>query len=209
MMPSAEDVRRLGLLGGTFDPIHNGHLALADHAWHRLGLDRVWFIPASIPPHKRRNDMASAAVRWQMTAAAVAPSAPRFVATDIELRRAGPSFTIDTLRQVRAAVGPDVELFWIVGRDNISDIPRWYQPEEIVALATVVVGGRPGTHAPEEVPPWLASRLIVLDGPNVGISSTEVREQARAGRIDPEVVPEPVRRIIARERLYGYPGAVG
>jgi len=200
------NVRRLGLLGGTFDPIHRGHLALAEYAWYHVPLDQVWFIPAFLPPHKLKRPAAPAEIRWEMTCAAVAPFMPRFVAVDLELRRGGFSFTVDTLAEIRARVSAEVELFWIIGRDNVREIPTWYRPEELTALATIVAGGRPGASIPQEVPPWLSTRLILLDGPDVAISSTHVREQVGKGILDADALPEPVRRIIARERLYGHSG---
>ena len=204
MMPSSEGVHRLGLLGGTFDPVHRGHLALAEYAWHRLSLDRVWFIPSASPPHKRSVTMAPADVRFEMTEAAVRPLVPRFVAVDIELRRRGLSFTVQTLRQIREHVPPEAELYWIIGRDNVADIANWHMPEQIVALATVVAGGRPGAPIPSAPPEWLTSRLVTLDGPDVPISSTQIRTQLAGGFLDREAIPEGVAQIIAREGLYGY-----
>ena len=204
MMPSSEGVHRLGLLGGTFDPVHRGHLALAEYAWHRLSLDRVWFIPSASPPHKRSVTMAPADVRFEMAEAAVRPLVPRFVAVDIELRRRGPSFTVQTLRQIREHMPPETELYWIIGRDNVADIPKWHMPEEIVRLATVVSGGRPGSRVPDDLPQWLASRLVNLDGPDMPVSSTRIRDQIARGVLDKDAIPEAVGQIIAREGLYGY-----
>lgn len=199
-------IRRLGLLGGTFDPIHRGHLALAEYAMEHLPLDQVWFIPSARPPHKTRRIVAPPDIRWEMTRKAVEPYEPRFVPVNIELRRAGFSFTVHTIAEIRRLVGADVELFWVIGRDNVSEIPNWHRPRQLVALAAIVAGGRPGAELPEEVPAWLSPRLILLDGPNVAISSTRIREQAKMGILDPEALPEPVMRIIEREGLYGYPG---
>ena len=204
MLPSSEGIRRLGLLGGTFDPIHRGHLALAEYAWYWLTLDRVWFIPSASPPHKRSRTMAPADVRPEMTRAAVMPFAPRFVAVDIELTRAGPSYTARTLQQIRSHVAPDAELYWIIGRDNVGDIPKWHMPEEIARLATLVAGGRPGSRVPDDLPQWLSSRLVNLDGPDVPVSSTHIRDQIARGVLDKDAIPEAVAQIIAREGLYGY-----
>jgi nicotinate-nucleotide adenylyltransferase len=140
-----------------------------------------------------------------MVAAATAPYKPRLVASEIELTRVGTSFTFETVAQVRESVGPSVELFWIIGRDNIAEIPRWKSPRRIVQAATIVAGGRPGTTVPERIPLWLAGKLIILDGPNLAVSSTELRDQAAQGILDPEWIPESVRAIIMREGLYGYP----
>jgi nicotinate-nucleotide adenylyltransferase len=204
VMPPLGDTTRIGLLGGTFDPIHVGHLALADYAADHVGLDSVWFIPSAIPPHKDRPGLTSAETRWRMTEAAVKPFAPRFTAIDLEMHRAGPSYTVDTLREIREYVGNEIELFWIVGKDNLADIPRWYKPEQIAELAMIVVGGRPGDRSPASIPDWFLRRLITLDGPAVDTSSTQIRNDARMGRLDPDAIPEPVRRIIESEQLFGY-----
>jgi len=204
VIPDTAGIRRLGLLGGTFDPIHEGHLALADYAAYHAGLDRVWFIPSATPPHKRRSDLADAAIRFEMTRAAVEPYAPRFAATDIELQRDGPSYTVETLRQIRDAVGCETELFWIVGRDNLDEIPQWYQSRRIVEYVTIIAGGRPGERVPDDLPDWFCARLLLLDGPTIDVSSTRIREQAASGVIDLMSVPEPVARIIQSRGLYGY-----
>ncbi len=204
VIPDTAGVRRLGLLGGTFDPIHRAHLALADYAAYYAGLDRVWFIPSATPPHKRRSDLVDASIRFDMTRAAVEPYAPRFAVTDIELRRDGPSYTVETLRQIRDTVEPDTELFWIVGRDNLVELPHWYEPRRIVEYATIIAGGRPGEHVPDDLPDWFRERLILLDGPAVDVSSTRIREQAAKGMIDLTDVPETVVQIIQSNGLYGY-----
>lgn len=206
MLPSLNGVRRLGLLGGTFDPIHTGHLALAEHVRYHAGLDRVWFIPAAVPPHKDRGSIAPADTRLRMTVAAVEAFRPTFEAADLELRREGPSYTLDTLMSIRDAAGPDVELFWIVGRDNLAELPHWYQPERIANIARVVAGGRPGSPVPESLPQWFRSRLLLLEGPDVNVSSTSTREYIARGVIPADAIPEPVRRIIIAESLYEYPG---
>ena len=200
------NIRRLGLLGGTFDPVHRGHLALAEYAADHLPLDQVWFIPSARPPHKTKRTVTPPEIRWEMTRQAVAPYEPRFVPVNIELRRKGYSFTAQTLSEIRRLVGAEVALFWVIGRDNVAEIPNWYRPRELVALATIVAGGRPGAELPPEMPSWLSPRLILLDGPQVNLSSTRIRKQVRVGVLDPEALPEPVIRIIERERLYGYPG---
>ncbi len=206
MMPSAEGVLRLGLLGGTFDPIHEGHLALAKYARLRLKLDRVWFIPSATPPHKHASAITAAPIRMAMTAAAVEPYSPHFAATDLELAMAGPSYTARTLEFVRGHVHPETELSWIVGLDNVTEILKWYSPRRIAELAWIVAGGRPGVREPGDIPEWLRSRLTIMDGPDVPFSSTEVREQLARGVIDGDAIPDPVARIIVQERLYGYDG---
>ena len=197
--------RRVGLLGGTFDPPHNGHLALALYAQEHVGLDQIWFIPSAVPPHKMQKTSTPAALRWEMTCAAVNPYSPRLVVSDVELKRPGPSYTYQTVQRIRTMLGNEAELFWIIGRDNIAEIPLWMEPERIVEEATVIAGGRPGVPLPDDIPGWLARRLIVLQGPDLPVSSTAIREHASRGIINPEWVPGPVSEIIRREGLYGYP----
>lgn len=205
MTPSTTGVRRLGLLGGTFDPIHLSHIALADYAAYYVGLDCVWFVPAATPPHKRHADLTDAAIRLEMTRAAVEPFAPRLAVTDIELLREGPSYTVETLREIREIVEPGTELFWIVGLDNLGEIPHWYEPRRIVEYATIIAGGRPGEHVPDDLPDWFRERVHILNGPALDISSTGIREQAARGIIAPTQVPDSVAEIIRTHGLYGFP----
>lgn len=206
MLPPLTGVRRLGLLGGTFDPIHNGHLVLADHCSRHQGLDRVWFIPSGNPPHKRQTTVESADVRRRLTEAAVAPYEPRFRTVDIELRRDGPSYTADTIQEIHEYAGPGVELFWIVGRDNLSELPHWYQPERIVEYAIVLAGGRPGADDPDDLPAWFRERLVLLDGPDLDISSTDIRTALADGRVPADLLPAEVASAILQGGLYGIRG---
>lgn len=189
-------VRRLGLFGGTFDPPHLGHLALAEWARERLGLDRVLFVPAGIPPHKRRRAPSPARVREALTRLAVRGN-PAFRVSALELGRDGPSFTVDTLRALRRR-HPGVRVFLLLGEDSLRDFPTWHDPRAIRALATLAVARRPGTaRAPR------ARRGVVwLDNPGIALSSSAIRARARAGRSVRYLVPDPVAAYIARHRLY-------
>ena len=201
------EIRRLGILGGTFDPIHLGHLTLARVAADQIGLDSVWIIPASAPPHKRDRSIAPADFRWEMVTAAAQPYAPLFVPKDIELKREGFSYTADTVAQIRDIVGPETEIYWIIGIDNVGQIPHWYRPREICETVMIAAGGRPGSQLPDDLPDWLSSRLVRLNGPDLDISSTAIREEAARGIIDPAKVPPGVADVIRREKLYGFTSA--
>jgi nicotinate-nucleotide adenylyltransferase len=201
-------MRRIGLFGGTFDPPHVGHLALAEAARDRLRLDEVRFIPAGEPPHKRRGGLVPASRRLAMTRLAVR-GAHAFTVSTIETRRDGPSFTVDTLRRVRAE-SPGARLFLLLGTDSLGELVSWREPAEIARLATLVVARRPdgdwqiGGHrfsrAAGRGP--ARARIVHLDNPELAISSSLIRSRVRAGRSIRYLVPDLVARYIARHRLY-------
>jgi nicotinate-nucleotide adenylyltransferase len=186
---------KIGVFGGTFDPPHLGHLVAAQEVHFRLGLDRVLWIPAGIPPHKRDQEITPGPVRLEMVRAAIAGD-PRFEANDVEIRRPGPSYTVETLRQLRDR-GPDDELFLILGADQLAELDGWREPDEIRRLATVVGFGREG-----DGPGQVAGARIVRV-PRLDVSSTEVRRRMAAGEPVTYLVPEGVEAIVRSERLYG------
>jgi nicotinate-nucleotide adenylyltransferase len=189
-------VARTGILGGTFDPPHLGHLAAASDAWQALGLDRVLFVPASVPPHKRGRVKTPAALRLEMVRAAVAGD-PRFAADDRELRRPGPSYTVDTLRELHREAPAD-ELFLLLGADALRDLPTWREPDAVASLAHLVVLHRAGEGAPVDAPfPALPVAVTRID-----VSATEVRRRVAAGEPVRYLVPDPVRAVVEREGLY-------
>jgi len=200
--------RRIGLLGGTFDPIHRGHLEVASFARRRLDLDLVRLVTAKRPPHKRLEGIASAEDRHRMVELA-AREAEYLEPDDRELRREGPSYTVDTLRAYRKEE-PEAELFFIVGGDTIRELPSWYRLEEIVELARVVTVTRPGfpdryrREQFPDLPPEAIERLneLVLDMPPQPISSTEIRRRAAAGEPIEGLVPPAVAEYIRSCRLY-------
>jgi len=183
-------VTRIGVFGGTFDPVHVGHLAIANAALDELDLDRVYFVPARRSPLKQDGPVASAEDRLAMLSAAIAGE-PRFRVSGIELDRKGPSFTVDTLETLRA----EGELFLILGSDAYADFERWREPARIRALATVVLAARPGA-------PNAPAGVRVLDSPLMDISSRELRARAARGRSLRYLVPEAVLRYIEEHRLY-------
>lgn len=191
---------RLGILGGTFDPIHSGHVLLAQAVRERLSLDRVLFVPAADPPHKE-DHVASAAHRLEMVRLAI-DGLDGFEVSRAELDRAGPSYTVDTVRQLGARF-PDSELFLIIGADNIADLSSWHDPEGILELATVVSGTRADTAGPGTGP--FADRIQRLPTPTYDISSTDIRHRLLQGLPVRYLVPEAVERYVAQHGLYRDP----
>jgi nicotinate-nucleotide adenylyltransferase len=195
-------MRRIGLFGGTFDPPHLGHLVLAEWARVRLRLDQVVFMPAGTPPHKRGRRLTDAVDRLAMTRLAVRGN-PAFVVSAFEARRAGPSFTVDTLRHLHAR-RPGARFYLLMGLDSLEDFPGWHRPGEIARLATLVVATRPGPAGPAPRAPVPARlRVIRLDNPPVAISSSALRARARTGRSLRYLVPDAVAAYVERRGLYG------
>ena len=195
---------RLGILGGTFDPPHVGHLAIAQDAWSRIPVDRVLFVPAAVPPHKVGAVCTPAPTRLEMVRAAVAGN-DHFEASDIELDRPGPSFTVDTLRELTKRQ-PGAELFLLLGADQFSELATWREPEAIAALATLVLVPRGDVDADATL--GNARRLLpeasltVLDATRIDVSSTLIRRRRAAGAPIRYLVPDDVLRVIERDGLY-------
>ena len=191
---------RIGLLGGTFDPIHLGHLRAAETAREELGLDLVALVPAGVPPH-RTGRLASARDRYTMACLASGPH-PGFEVWDTELERDGPSYTVDTLSVLRAE-RPDDVLVLVVGSDTWPEMPGWREPERLFALAEVAVLDRPGEPTPSLVAPFPEARGVSrVEGPTLPISATMVRGRLREGRSVRYLVPGPVAAYIAKRGLY-------
>lgn len=196
-----------GLFGGTFDPIHLAHLAVAEAALDDLGLADVTFVPAGEPPHKTGRQISPAADRAAMVAAAIADN-PGFQLSTIELERDGPSYTVDTLQALTdAGVGP---LALIIAMDSFLDLPSWREPERVLALASLVVAPRDGI---EEAPsdylarhlPGVRGHVVRLAGPYLRLSASEVRRRAAAGRSVRYLVPDAVAAYIGDHALYRSP----
>jgi nicotinate-nucleotide adenylyltransferase len=193
---------RLGIVGGTFDPIHYGHLAIAEAARERFALSAVLFIPAGAPPHKPVG-RAPAEARYMMTWLAVAEH-PAFGVSRLELERPGPSYTVETVRAIHAHY-PTFRLYLILGADMALDFASWRDPDEIMALATVVAVTRPGVtlealHA-RQTAKGLAP-IEALTVPGLAISSTELRARIRAGQSIRYLTPDPVAGFIVKMGLY-------
>jgi nicotinate-nucleotide adenylyltransferase len=185
---------RLALLGGSFDPVHAGHLALAESARDRLGADRVLLVVAAGQPLKPGGAAAPAVDRYAMVRLAVR-GRPRLEASDLELHRPPPSYTVDTLREVRQGLPPGAEVLLLLGADALADLPRWREAAEVRRLAKVVGCGRPGFPVP-------SGADLVLEADTPDVSSTEVRRRVREGKPIAGLVPEDVAAYIEERRLY-------
>ena len=195
---------RVGILGGTFNPPHLGHLVCGQEAYVQLNLDLVMMIPARIPPHKPIEHEPGAPHRLELCRLSIR-SDPRFAVSDLELRRPGPSYTVDTLKELHSQV-PDNELFLIVGGDVAAGLPEWHQPERVLSLATVAVAKRRGTpkarveSALGRLPGGERARFFAM--PRIGVSSTMLRRRLRAGQPVRYFVPDAVEDYIVQHRLY-------
>jgi len=184
----------LGLLGGTFDPPHYGHLAAAQEAHWQLELERVLFLPARQNPLKQGEIMTDAEVRCEMVRAAIGDDS-RFELSRLDLDRPPPSYTVDLLRSLSRA---DRALFFIIGADILPELPRWHAVDEIMQLATLVVVTRPGASVPHPPPDQVRELRI----PGVDISSTDLRERVRRGKPITYLTPPGVERLIVKQHLY-------
>ncbi|MHB9023773.1 MAG: nicotinate-nucleotide adenylyltransferase [Armatimonadota bacterium] len=194
--------RRIGILGGTFDPIHYGHLAIAEEARERFALDVVLFIPTGEPPHKPAG-RAGAELRYRMTELAVTDN-PNFTVSRIEVDRPGRSYTVETLGQLHAQY-PQAAFFLIMGADMAVDFPSWRDPEGILARAALIVANRPEYPQQEilDLQKRLGvERLHIMEGPGLWISSTDLRRRVRDGRSIRYLVPPPVVEFISENGLY-------
>lgn len=196
--------RRIGVLGGSFDPPHVGHLALAEWARVQLGLARVLFVPAFDPPHKSRASLTEAKHRLAMTRQAVRGN-PAFEVRDLEVRRKGTSYTIDTLRELTAEFGR-TPLVLLMGADMFATFGSWHEPEAILARAQLAVLLRPGSKRPR-AGRWrhTGRGVTFLDNPGLEVSSTTLRARARAGLSMRYLVPDAVERHLEMHALYRRP----
>ena len=206
---------RLALFGGTFNPIHRGHVTVGRAAIERLELGRLVLVPSGSPPHKRPANLAPGADRLAMCRLAVADD-PRIVVSDVELRSSQPSYTVTTLSTFHAE-HPEAELLLLVGADMVRDFHKWRRHEEVARLARIVTLPRPGVELGElselrrSLGDAAVDRLLadVLDTPRVEVSSTEVRRRVAAGEPIDDLVPAAVARYIAEHGLYGGAGEPG
>ncbi len=199
---------RIGVLGGTFDPIHFGHLAAAEEARLALDLERVLFVPAGVSPLKRDQARTPALHRLAMTRLAVA-SNPHFAVSTVDLDREGPSYTVDTLAILQAELGPAAELFFIVGADSLVDLARWHDPARLIQLCHLVAVSRPPYEydpaALERALPGVTERVIYLPVPLLDIASSDLRRRVREGRSIRYYVPAAVVDYIQAHNLYHSP----
>ena len=217
---------RLGLLGGSFNPVHDGHLAIARQTREALGLDQVLFIPTSQPPHKPNNSLAPAQDRYEMVRLAIA-SNPTFAISDVEIRRPGKSYTIDTIRLLQQEYGAQTQLFFLIGLDAFLDFPSWRDPQTLLKLCTFVVLSRPGLSfrslstvallPPIPYPslsdldadrisrieaPIGTHGLICLKLPPSAVSASDIRARIRQGLPAANQLPPLVESYILHHHLY-------
>jgi nicotinate-nucleotide adenylyltransferase len=196
-------VMRLGLFGGTFDPIHVGHLILAEQCRESCSLDSVWFVVAGAPPHKA-GGRTSVTHRLEMVRIAIAGH-PAFAVSEIEASRPGPHYSVETLESVHRD-HPDLDLYFLIGADSLFDLPSWREPARIAQLATIVVANRPGidlvdpTNLPDFGPG--SHRLLSIAVPPIGIASTDLRRRLAEGRSIRYMVPRGVEAYIEAQGLY-------
>ena len=197
---------RIGLLGGTFDPVHAGHIFVAEEARIRLGLEHVLFIPAGNPWFKVDQKITSAEHRIEMVRLAIAKH-ERFSISTLEVERSGPSYTVETLDQLRSSLGTN-DYYLILGRDSFTELPLWKEPERIIGMCTLVVVPRIGTNLPEleevasKIKGLSRENVVTLDSPMIGISSSGIRERVADGLPIDYLVPGAVENYIVAHDLY-------
>jgi len=195
---------RLGIMGGTFDPLHTAHLITAEHARESFKLDRVLFVPSGQPPHKEGFPLSSAEDRYAMALLGTADN-PSFEVSRIELDRPGPSYSIDTIRQIRGTYGLDASIYFIVGADEALSLPDWHDADSLPGLARFIAVPRPGFDLDKlksTLPGRLMAAIDMLDMLPMDISATEIRERLVAGRSIRYLTPSTVAAYIIKHGLY-------
>lgn len=197
---------RLGILGGTFDPIHIGHLIIAQEAASRVALDAVWFVPTGQPWLKSGNKISASHHRLSMVGLAIERE-PGFKASSIEVDRPGPSYTIETLSALEEGEANGDEIFFILGMDSLASLHRWHQPQRLFDLCTLVGVSRPGHKdfdlcSLDQIRPGASKAVIIIDSPNIGVSGAEIRERVSKGLPITYWVTEDIEKYIYAHRLY-------
>ncbi len=210
----------VALFGGTFDPIHCGHLIVARCVLERLSLDEVTFIPSANPPHKGRADLSDVAHRLAMVELAIDGQRPLvgvepgFACDDCETKRTGPSYTFETVMHFRERLGPHAGLHWIIGADSLAELETWHRASELVDACNILTVNRPGTSAGDFQPDLSTfGRVLnkghvaklergILQTPHIDISATDIRRRVAAAQSIRYLVPEPVRQYIEDHQLY-------
>jgi len=196
----------IGVLGGTFDPIHNGHLIVAEEVKTRLNLAEIIFVPAGQPWLKAERPVSPAEHRLQMLRLAIADK-PYFKLSSIEIERTGPSYTVDTITELRDKLGSEDELFFILGWDSLAELPQWREPSRLIKMCYLVAVPRPGYPRPklktlEVIIQGLSQRVMLMKKPEIDISASAIRERVARGLSVRHLVPEPVNRYIKEHKLY-------
>jgi nicotinate-nucleotide adenylyltransferase len=201
-------VKRIGVIGGTFDPIHLGHLLIAEGARTHLGLNRVVFIPAGQPPHKSIRQISSPERRLEMVQLAISDNA-HFDVLRIDIDRTGPCYTVETIRLLQETWDADTEIYFLIGSDSLVDLPTWHQPAQLLHLCHIVAVQRPGHQADlnelDRLLPGAASAIRLIDTPTLDISSTEIRHRVREQGSIRYLVPAAVARYIRQHGCYQIP----
>lgn len=197
---------KLGVMGGTFDPVHYGHLVVAEGVRYEYRLDKVIFVPAGRPPHKRDRPISGSEHRLAVTALAVA-SNPFFEVSDLEIKRHGLSYTYDTIRELQDVYHPDA-VYFITGADAVLELLSWHRFPELLARCRFVAATRPG-HNPESLaarlrllPASLAERIVAFEVPALAISSSDIRRRVSEGRPIKYLLPESVEEYVLSSGLY-------
>jgi len=196
----------IGVLGGTFDPIHNGHLALAEEVRASLNLAETLFVPAGHPWLKVHNSISSAEHRVEMVRLTITDR-PYFKLETMEVGRSGSSYTVDTIAGLKAQLGIRDELFFILGADNLAEIPLWREPSRLITMCRLVVVPRPDYSLPdlgslEAIIPGLSQRVMLMDKPEIDISASVIRDRVARGLSIRHLIPKPVAEYIRRHKLY-------
>ena len=196
---------RVGVLGGTFDPIHIGHLAAAEEVRVRLDLERVVFVPAGLPPHKLHLNVTTAEHRSNMVQLAIADN-PYFVVSRVDMDRFGPSYTVDTAKLLHDEYGPEAELYLIMGSDSLAELLTWHKPERLIRLCRIVALTRPGYRVNlkelNHLLPGAIARVQLLEMPLLEISGTDLQRRVRMGLSIKYLVPPAVEAYIHQHGLY-------
>jgi len=194
----------IGVLGGTFDPVHIGHLVVAEEARLKLGFREVLFVPAGQPWLKLDRNITVAVHRVEMVRRAIADN-PHFTLCTLEVKRPGPSYTVDTLKMLREQLGDEASFFFILGRDTLAELPSWKEPKKLVQLCRLVVAPRLGSkdlkHLETSIP-GLLDKVIQLDMPVIGISSSGIRQRIAQGLSVRYLVPAEVEKYITEQKVY-------
>ena len=197
-------MRRIGILGGTFDPVHNGHLLLGEQAYREYGLDEIWFMPSHVPPHKKDHLITDGAARIRMLELAT-ESIPYFTVSDFEMGREGNTYTAQTLALLKEAY-PDIEVYFIIGADSLYQLESWYHPEQVMAQAVLLVSGR--TYEDGGVP--LEDKVAYFNEKynadirilHIDVASADIRKKAAEGRDLSKDIPAAVAEYIRETGLY-------
>jgi nicotinate-nucleotide adenylyltransferase len=200
------EVLKIGVLGGTFDPVHIGHMVIAEAARQEIGLSRVIFVTAGEPWLKGHRTIAAGEHRLAMAELAIAEN-PSFSTASIDLDRPGPSYTVDTLNDLKSELGADAELYFIMGMDALAGFPEWKEPERIISICRLVAARRPGCldidlKQLERDLPGISKRISILNNPLSDISSSAIRERVASGLSITGLVPAAVERYIMEKGLY-------